>query len=684
MDSGKLSTVELFRLITSYEPYDYQLRAWEKIGKAMSNGEKVVIEVPTAGGKTEAAVMPFLAEVYNRTWAVSRLIYVLPTRSLVEKQAERIRRLLTEVLKLKGKSEKEAKELAESLVTVEYGLEPTHAFLGWVVVTTWDAFLYGLAAHRTVGTRFTFPAGSIAQSIVVFDEVQMYQDEGLYMPRLLSLVVEKLEKANVPVVFMSATIPTALREMIAGTSEIISVEEADVRKPERGKVNVRVVEGTLEGVLDDIKETLKRGDRVLVVRNTVNTAVLTYLRLKALSKELGVEPLLIHGRFAVGDRKEKESDLDNARLIVATQVVEAGLDLPNVGLVVTDIAPLDALIQRIGRCARRPREKGEGIILVPMEDSINPEKTVRGFNELKEKLKGKGLVFATINNEKKTREKYGGKVAEIIYKAEKTNDASKETGKKGKDEKTAYVGDINNAKTILGRKKEKKKPQLPGDLYVLPYSAVPYDPLVLLLSHDELGSLGQYLYDVGKAREALDRVYRFHYANNLVPREFHSAYVYFRELKLFSAPPEYELRSRPELYSMLYVLDENAEEELKFEGSRIIRVSHSTLKVLWGDMKDCIKGKLVRRWNANEERYDWVLEMVREKSPRALTIYAVSSECYSRELGFWRGTGHGQNKGVKQTSREDNARDVSPGSERRNNSGKTAQATLLDFMGVRE
>jgi len=663
MASRELSTEELFRLTTGYEPYDYQLRAWERINNIMSHGGKVVIEVPTAGGKTEAALMPFLAEAYNGTWAVSRLIYVLPTRSLVEKQAERIRKLLAKVLKLKGKSEKEARELAERLVTVEYGLEPTHAFLGWVVVTTWDAFLYGLAAHRTVGRRFTFPAGAIAQSLVVFDEVQMYQDESLYMPRLLSLVVNQLSEVNVPVVVMSATIPSELRKMIAKDSEIVSVEETDVKKPERGKVRVRSVDGTIESVLDEIEETLKRGGRVLIVRNTVDKAVSTYLALRPVAEKLGVKSLLIHGRFAVGDRKKKEKALDEARLIVATQVVEAGLDLPNLGLVVTDIAPLDALIQRVGRCARRKGEEGKAIVLVETQD-VGSFKGIKSFSkalsviEKRTGTKTETEPFVEFENHKEYK-----RVLKLVLDAPE------------KKQNTWYIGTIKTIKELT----KKKRP--PKDLLITSYDTTPYDPLVLLLSHDELGSLEKYLYNVEEARKALDRVYRFHYANNIVPREFYSAYIYFKELRLFSAPPEYELRSRPELYSMLYVLEdsENVREGVDLNPSRIIRISNRTLRAKWDSLKDCIKGKVVRKWDSEEEKYRWVLKGVNEKSPRALTIYAVSTDCYSKELGLWRGT-------IDATENEKvNPTQVTRTSKPREkkNSGKKGQVTLFDFVGVR-
>ncbi|NJE01774.1 CRISPR-associated helicase Cas3' [Thermococcus sp. JdF3] len=660
-----MSVEKLFSLTTGHEPYDYQVRAWKRIRDIMQGGGKVIIEVPTAGGKTEAAVMPFLAEVYKGTWAVSRLVYVLPTRSLVEKQAERIRNLLSKMLVLKGKAENEAKEIAEKMVVVEYGLEPTHAFLGPIVVTTWDAFLYGLAAHRTVGNRFTFPAGAIAQGLVVFDEVQMYQDESLYMPRLIALIVEQLSEANVPVVIMSATIPTELRKLIAGESDIIGVEPEDRKKPERGRVKVRVSRGEFGNVIEDIKNALKNGKKVLVVRNTVERAVSTYLKLSELAEELGVKPLLIHGRFTVGDRKKKERALDGASLIVATQVVEAGLDLPNIGLVVTDIAPLDALIQRIGRCARRKGEEGEAIVLIE-ELNVGDFPNVRGFSEVVKEIEKKigGKVetepFVEFENHKEYK-----RVVKVIFDI---------SGKK----ETRYVGTPSTIQNLGQRKKP------PKDLLVVPYEAAPYDPLVLMLTHDELDSLEEYLYDARLARNALDRVYRFHYANNLVPREFHSAYIYFRELKLFSAPPEYELRSRPELYAMFYV-PENRQNDINFKSDRVVRVSLSVLKSKWDELKNCIKGQLKRRWDSGRRKYHWVLTETQDTSPQAFAIYVLSGECYSPSVGVLFNGGEIKANDKKEQTGDSNAKNSARRAQKsdRSRSNGEKQATLLDFAEVR-
>ncbi|AEC52733.1 ATP-dependent RNA helicase, putative [Pyrococcus sp. NA2] len=601
---------EFFKRLTGFEPYDYQVRAWEAIQQIMETGGKVVIEVPTAGGKTEAAIIPFLFGVYNNTWPVARLIYVLPTRSLVEKQAERIKKLIYEALKLRGMSEKEAKDYAEKVVVVEYGLERTHAFLGWVIVTTWDSFLYGLAAHRTVGNRFTFPAGAIAESLVVFDEVHMYQDESMYMPRLLSLVVDILAKANVPVVIMSATLPSKLRDMIAKNAKTINVDPSDEHKPSRGEVDVEIIEGDVVNVLEEIKRVLNEGKKVLVVHNTVSRAIETYEFLKEELKNELEDPdiLLIHSRFTLEDRKKKEKAIESARLIVSTQVIEAGLDLPNVGLVVTDIAPLDAIIQRIGRCARRTGERGKGIILLPIikKDDISSMRIVRGLSELK-KTVGGDIESATLNS--------GDRVVEVVCKV-------------GSKTQSVYVSDITGIKERSGKKGAKS----PKDIYVLPYSSLPYDPLILLTTYDELvysKNIRDYLEDAEKARNALDRVYKFHYENNIVPREFASAYIYFKELKLFSAPPEYELRSRPELYVMLYLTDSKEINEL--DTNKIIRITYRNSKE-WKE-EDIIVGKLEPQWDKEGKRIlKWKVQKTFRINP--YEIYVLNPKYYDPEIGF--------------------------------------------------
>jgi CRISPR-associated endonuclease/helicase Cas3 len=98
-----------------------------------------------------------------------------------------------------------------------------------------------------------------------------------------------------------------------------------------------------------------------VVCNTVNRAQDAY---RSLRQRFGEAVELLHARFTVGDRAERANRLlarlgpgassdVSPRVVVGTQVLEQSLDL-DADLVVTDLAPMDVLLQRIGRTHRHP------------------------------------------------------------------------------------------------------------------------------------------------------------------------------------------------------------------------------------------------------------------------------------------------------------------------------------------
>jgi len=113
----------------------------------------------------------------------------------------------------------------------------------------------------------------------------------------------------------------------------------------------------------------------LVVCNTVDRAVAVYEALKSLRRNGSNELLfderhlfLLHSRFRGNERRawpdklrafEKgDGDYSGPRVVVATQVIEAGVDISS-AVLYTELCPLAALIQRLGRCARRAGESGK-------------------------------------------------------------------------------------------------------------------------------------------------------------------------------------------------------------------------------------------------------------------------------------------------------------------------------------
>ncbi len=107
---------------------------------------------------------------------------------------------------------------------------------------------------------------------------------------------------------------------------------------------------------DIIAQALENKEKILIVCNTVKKAQAVFNQLK---KHYSKYPhLLIHSRFRRKDRTNKELLLqkfeedDSPCWVVATQVVEVSLDI-SFHRMITDCAPLDALIQRFGRINRR-------------------------------------------------------------------------------------------------------------------------------------------------------------------------------------------------------------------------------------------------------------------------------------------------------------------------------------------
>ena len=140
----------------------------------------------------------------------------------------------------------------------------------------------------------------------------------------------------------------------------------------------------------------RAGAKVLVVRNTVNHAVATQQALEKLAlngSDLGLLfacqglPTLHHGRFAADDRRlldravEERLRKDRASgglIVVGTQTLEQSLDI-DADLLMTDLCPMDVLLQRIGRLHRHPRDDRPAgydtprcVVLTPDVDDLSP------------------------------------------------------------------------------------------------------------------------------------------------------------------------------------------------------------------------------------------------------------------------------------------------------------------------
>ncbi|MGW2155018.1 CRISPR-associated helicase Cas3' [Nonomuraea sp. NPDC001699] len=260
------------------------------------------------------------------------------------------------------------------------------------VVGTIDQLLFMGLKSRHLALRHLALAGKV----VVIDEAHAYDT---YMNSYLDRALSWLGAYRVPVVVLSATLPAGRRrelvEAYAGavgsSEELASVENAqgyplltavepgrqvltEVVAPSgrETRVHLERLNDDLNELSDTLEEKLVEGGCALIVRNTVDRVMETaaYLRQRFGEGKVSVA----HARFVDLDRADKDADLlarfgppetsaahrpRDMHIVVASQVAEQSLDI-DFDLLVSDLCPIDLLLQRMGRLHRHVRGEGQG------------------------------------------------------------------------------------------------------------------------------------------------------------------------------------------------------------------------------------------------------------------------------------------------------------------------------------
>jgi CRISPR-associated endonuclease/helicase Cas3 len=199
-------------------------------------------------------------------------------------------------------------------------------------------------------------------ALFVCDEIHAYEVKRLAL--IISMLGRLSRDFRARFCLMSATFPALLKRWLV--EEIQPLEELTASLKTQGEFRrhrVRLLPGNLTdpGAIRMIQEKASQGLSVLVCCNTVTRAQEVY----DLLCQKGLQPELLHSRFNAADRNAKEAALQAQMgtqvqgagrrvVMVATQVVEVSLDI-DFDTLFTDPAPLDALLQRLGRVNRGRR-----------------------------------------------------------------------------------------------------------------------------------------------------------------------------------------------------------------------------------------------------------------------------------------------------------------------------------------
>lgn len=396
-------------------------RAAVQAAREMKEPGMLIIEAPMGNGKTEASLL--CAEILVEKFGGGGIAYLLPTMATSNAMFARVEAWLEELRKTIGadtqsiqllhskaelnddftrlrkwppkwpaSSMGDSNMLDEGIIAHQWFGGRKRGLLASFVVGTVDQLLMAALNTKHVHLRHLGLAGKV----VVIDEVHAYD---AYMSVFLDRALQFLGAYGTPVILLSATLPPDRREALikayrgqnprvdisysaprlgsgAPSYPLITVVPMDRNAGpsyitcERSGLNTAVEVEYLPDdsglLLERLKDALGGGGCACVIRNTVSRAQHTC---ELLNGDIDADVKLVHSRFIAADRARNDQELlsllgtDSSErprtlIVVGTQVIEQSLDI-DFDLMITDIAPMDLLLQRMGRLHRHQRGEGQ-------------------------------------------------------------------------------------------------------------------------------------------------------------------------------------------------------------------------------------------------------------------------------------------------------------------------------------
>ena len=427
-----------FSMVSPFEPRTFQRSILEL--PAGHGGSLTILEAETGSGKTEAAFGRFLSLFH--AGEVDGLYFALPTRTAATQIHVRMRAAVTRafagaaaappvILAVPGYlrfDDLEGRRLPGFEVLWNDDPDERRRYLGWAAENP-KRYLAGAIAVGTVDqvllstlmvSHAHMRATSLMRQLLVVDEVHA---SDAYMIAILREVLANHLAAGGHALLMSATLGAGARHALlsrlsSGATALPAVAEAKqvpypmlacyrdggvTERAEQSGSEPRNVEAEIRPWADDYAAVARAaldaaatGARILFVRNTVSGCIATQQELERAADVRGARAALFackqivtphHSRFAAPDRIDLDRALEASFglksptapcVAVATQTVQQSLDI-DADLLITDLCPMDVLLQRIGRLHRHNRlgrpascASPRVIVLTPAERDLTP------------------------------------------------------------------------------------------------------------------------------------------------------------------------------------------------------------------------------------------------------------------------------------------------------------------------
>lgn len=342
------------------------------------------LTVPTGGGKTLASLR--FALHHAKKWEMDRVIYAIPFTSIIDQNAEVVRRIL----------EPAGADSGQGRIVLEHHANLTPESQGWrekMLSENWDApviYTTNVQLLETLfsgGTRSARRMHQLANAVIVFDEIQTLPINCVHL--FNNAVNFLIEQCGSTVVLCTATQPLLDRvDKTKGALNISSERELmpDVRDLFDKLKRVDVVNSHKPGgwgnqeIADLALQECCRIDSCLVVVNTKASALAIYRLCKG---QPGMAVVHLSTSMCPTHRKRilklvrHRLKWEKPTLCVSTQLIEAGVDV-DFGAVIRFSAGLDSIAQAAGRCNRNGvRSTGTVHIVNPAKENLSALKDIQ-------------------------------------------------------------------------------------------------------------------------------------------------------------------------------------------------------------------------------------------------------------------------------------------------------------------
>jgi CRISPR-associated endonuclease/helicase Cas3 len=373
----RASAIEDGRKVPSFTPFvysfnkDWTRRNVQKIAEDNWQDKLLLMRAPTGAGKTDACLLWAKKQIENNR--ADRLVIAMPTRFTSNALAIDVESSLSETGLYHSSAwfSKHYQKASESKKALDYQ-RLQHEFAKQletpITVCTIDHLLISLTHAKEEHHSVTF---NLAHSCVAIDEADFYDE---FTQANILEFLKVLCILDVPVLIMSASLPESSLKMYQTTGYTPKQIKEDKSDYERVRCNViNKIEYEELNELESILEQAK-SQPTIVYANTVAKAMSFYNWFQ----NRDIEPILYHSRFAEPDKVKKEKLLiknlgkqawqENKAtgIAILTQIGEMSVNISS-HYMISEICPMDRLVQRVGRLSRFDKTIGNLNVLIPQK-----------------------------------------------------------------------------------------------------------------------------------------------------------------------------------------------------------------------------------------------------------------------------------------------------------------------------